>query len=460
MDTDVIQVVAPAFAPLCLVLNHDLVSPVLNHDLVSPVLNHDLVAPVLNHPIVTQKHRVCSWDVGIKNLAFCIIERTTGTTDFTIIKWAIIDIVDSNLVTCAGTIHKKPKKGESKDNQPLLICGKKAAYVGTSEDLQTTYFCGTHKKQFKPLEDNWLSQYVTDLDKPGKCTIKNAKTDKPCDKKALSVIGGDHVCNIHKKALVNKKQKDSQVCKIKRGKVTDTDTQVLATNMFTKLDAIPELLQVNEVLIENQPGLTNPTMKTVSTLLFSYFSMRGLVDRKNNSILTKVRFICPSNKLKISGDPVTRILDDITVDTVVHKQFLKILDKVLPAALPDSDPDSDPVIDDDKLVMTKLYIKQFIDIQTTYDDIKDDQIWTKTKVDPTFLKKIGKTTKDSTDDKKKTEVSQKKVVYEITKELSLMYTDILLENKKGTLDILSNYKKKDDMCDAFIQGYHYVFKKQ
>lgn len=42
-------------------------------------------------------------------------------------------------------------------------------------------------------------------------------------------------------------------------------------NMYKLLDNIPELPLCDKILIENQPVLTNPTIKTISIILFSYF---------------------------------------------------------------------------------------------------------------------------------------------------------------------------------------------
>ena len=61
-----------------------------------------------------------------------------------------------------------------------------------------------------------------------------------------------------------------------------------------------DLIQVDEILIENQPSLKNPNMKTIACILYSYFVMRGIIDKeKNKSPIKFVKFISPSNKLKV-----------------------------------------------------------------------------------------------------------------------------------------------------------------
>lgn len=55
--------------------------------------------------------------------------------------------------------------------------------------------------------------------------------------------------------------------------------------------------------------------------------------------------------------------------------------------------------------------------------------------------------KKNKDDKKK---------YKLTKDLGIQYTKKLLENDPDQLEYLDLYKKKDDMCDAYLQGRYYL----
>ena len=52
-------------------------------------------------------------------------------------------------------------------------------------------------------------------------------------------------------------------------------------------------------------------MKTIATLLYSYFVMRGIIDKeKTNSLIDNIRFISPSNKLKIDKSTTNKKLQD------------------------------------------------------------------------------------------------------------------------------------------------------
>ena len=65
--------------------------------------------------------------------------------------------------------------------------------------------------------------------------------------------------------------------------------------MVSKLDQLPFLQEAELVLIENQPSLKNPIMKSVQMLLYSYFLIRGMVDLQK---VTGIKLISASNKLK------------------------------------------------------------------------------------------------------------------------------------------------------------------
>jgi hypothetical protein len=46
--------------------------------------------------------------------------------------------------------------------------------------------------------------------------------------------------------------------------------------------------------------------------------------------------------------------------------------------------------------------------------------------------------------------------YKLTKELGMQYTRQLLKDELDQLEYLALYKKKDDMCDAYLQGRYYL----
>ena len=74
------------------------------------------------------------------------------------------------------------------------------------------------------------------------------------------------------------------------------DTDQLANMVFDKLDEIPEILEVERVVIENQPSLKNPKMKTMQIMILSYFVSH---QRKLNTSIKKIDCFAPRNKLNV-----------------------------------------------------------------------------------------------------------------------------------------------------------------
>lgn len=190
-------------------------------------------------------HKILSFDVGIKNLAYCLLEYTNieNNKKYNILDWGIIDLSDPEEVDkCNYCIHNK------KDNT-TKICGKKASYQSKNKDI---LLCKVHHKKY--LKEN-----------PDKIKlIKEIKKKKKV-----------------KKSLIE-----------------------LNKTMIEKMDEKPHLLDINEVLIENQPSLKNPHMKSIQMMIFSYFVMRGISDKSENKI-NDIVMLSARNKMNIyKGPPI------------------------------------------------------------------------------------------------------------------------------------------------------------
>ena len=84
--------------------------------------------------------------------------------------------------------------------------------------------------------------------------------------------------------------------------------------MWKVLDKMPHLLQVDTVVIENQPAKKNKTMKAIADSIFNYFICRGIIDKeRTNSLINKVTYISPSNKLKINEEKTNETLKGKTL---------------------------------------------------------------------------------------------------------------------------------------------------
>lgn len=358
--------------------------------------------------------KICSWDVGIYNLAYCIMEYKPqdGKIKYPIHGWDIINIVPDDNVKChvclkrakyvdsnskgyclshkktaympsevydiveSKTCHsdgcskyaaynngfdkyyckkhgkdcikiccdicggkvkykcddklfctkhknedimKKRKcvyfKNDKKTKKKCVSCDKKSVYY----DIDNTQYCVLCKRQkddkFKKIMAKVCAECnknATRVNKNGiyYCTKHGAKYDKikkikciSCDKNATYVWLGKYCCTIHK----NKEIKiDNNVLQLaKKNNAQKINIDILLENLVRKLDKVKELQQVEHVIIENQPTLINPRMKTIASALYTYFLIRGKIDK---NIINKVQFISPSNKLKVDNDNTIKVL--------------------------------------------------------------------------------------------------------------------------------------------------------
>jgi len=119
------------------------------------------------------------------------------------------------------------------------------------------------------------------------------------------------------------------------------DRNLLFENIPRKLHEIPELLNVDIVVIENQPSLKNPQMKSIQMILYSYFLILGKVigSEKSTTYIDKIEFCSASNKLKVYDGPTIILeekkknkkiieVEDVTINNTVKKSSsVKYADK-------------------------------------------------------------------------------------------------------------------------------------
>lgn len=183
--------------------------------------------------------RVISWDVGIKNLAFCCIEynydnQESEIVSKTILEWNIINLIPDQ-------------------EQCLISTCKKPVVHGCQYHGKDIFWCAKHNSFYSKLKI--LAQEDTiNLTKP--YTVKSIN------------------CN-------------------------NIDIEMLRSSLVYKLDIIilPIIykLNIDYVLIENQPALRNPRMKAIADMLYAWFLIRCVNDSR---IVKSIHFISPSNKLK------------------------------------------------------------------------------------------------------------------------------------------------------------------
>ena len=240
--------------------------------------------------------KIASWDIGIKNLAYCIIENTdVSTNPYIIHKLDIINIIEDNKCSwcdCSCNIIK-------------TTC----SYLGEKK-----LFCKHHKSYHNVLSSKWenIKESMSECNKNDVCSI--------CQKNAKFTLNNVFYCTAHKTKILKKWDNDIELKKFNSAKVKNTSVIDLKLNLVNKLDNIKELLDVDEVCIENQPAFKNPRMKAISDTLYTWFVIRGMVDNKT---IKKINFISPSNKLKIE-DKEDEINEEIENSTNKYKTTKKL----------------------------------------------------------------------------------------------------------------------------------------
>ena len=235
--------------------------------------------------------KVLSIDVGIRNLALCVMEveendEADAPRNLTISFWKIINLLETPTYPCSGRIGKSEKE-----------CPVTAKFTGPDLQGEPLYFCGSHKSLYTVPE-----LAVTDgAEAISQCTQHHcAGLDSTCKAKVRRLVGGVGYCSRHADKVVKKHQKSHVLKVISVKKCGEADLFDIKSTIWTLLDEQTHLLKVDKVVIENQPGLKNPTMKSIAETLYNYFLCRGIVDKqKTGSEIAEVKYVSPSNKMKL-----------------------------------------------------------------------------------------------------------------------------------------------------------------
>lgn len=227
---------------------------------------------------------VMAWDVGIKNLAYCVLDPDTDVLD-----WDIINISGCAKLQCCG----KSKAGK--------VCGKAASFY-LDEDHG---YCKTHVSQSEAI---WNTEILNSLfqECTGICSYVNGK-GVACKAKA-KIKHDAPLCMTHYKATHKRIQTERGLKPVKKKVEGKQPTQDLQINLFKILDErLPRFIDyhIEEVYIENQPSYVNPKMKALACSLMDYFLIRSVIDNKIN--IRTVQFVSPNTKLTMIPDAKAQI---------------------------------------------------------------------------------------------------------------------------------------------------------
>jgi len=244
--------------------------------------------------------KVISFDVGIKNMAYCIFDCTNS--DCTIAGWDVLNLMDEqpNDHICDCTIIPKSKKLQPKP------CTKKARYYKNDK-----YYCDKHAKS--------CSQYIVPTKEMSVPSLKKMKVADliQLGNKYLIFIDIPSTDKMLKKYLLEKivnyfnKHCFEPVNSKKTKNASQTDLIDIGRNMKIKMNEVENIQEITTVVIENQISPIANRMKTIQGMLAQYFIMTN----ENADIY----FISSANKLKQFEIPKPTILTDENSVNEIHK---------------------------------------------------------------------------------------------------------------------------------------------
>jgi hypothetical protein len=268
-----------------------------------------------------------AWDVGIKNLAYSIIDFDKENNSKTIIDWGVINLMNE--------VDEKPKEIRicCENNVSGGKCKTKAIYLFSNDS--TRGLCRKHQQMIKyaahkflDISEKSLCCYETNKTKKKTESENGDETEKKtCEKTALYARKDDlsiTYCSMHLKMLQKKETVPFEIYELKKDQkemVRAQSVLTLSKRLYQHLENIEEtLLDVEEVVIENQPVLKNPTMKTIQILLYGWFVMNGILTER----IKGIHFFSASKKLEAYDDvdnKIAKTLAHITGQYQVNKKL-------------------------------------------------------------------------------------------------------------------------------------------
>ena len=222
--------------------------------------------------------KILSIDVGIKNLAICILETTNNNNDFIINYWDVIDLFQEENKKCDFHIIDKSKsKNKNKINNEDKLCTNYAKYYKNNH-----YYCKKHAnkseyklptlelKKYKQLKINDLIKLTEDYDISFSGLSNKTRLIKNIESFIeTNVFEGINNMKCNEISLIN--------------------IGIAIKEKLDKLDKLNTFIDINIILIENQIGPIANRMNCIQGMITQYFIMKNI-----NNIL----FVSAANKLK------------------------------------------------------------------------------------------------------------------------------------------------------------------
>ena len=259
--------------------------------------------------------RIISFDIGIRNLAYCVF--STIDTSCSIIAWDVLDLSvsrddlskkteiqekESIACFCSCILSKKSCKKKDKD-QIKENCKKKAKYQNPSGTGIRELFCEKHAKEAQEKKHYYLpnKEFQTAF-------LKKQKVDFLVEferkygilSPALPVPGSKEKKEDRLERIMKWVQEKVFIFLVDPDKKKEKKTEIglveIGRNMANHLMAIPDTIQeIDTVLIENQISPIANKMKTIQGMLAQIYILHGVEN---------IEFVSSSNKLRGFSSPI------------------------------------------------------------------------------------------------------------------------------------------------------------
>ena len=341
---------------------------------------------------------IISFDVGMKNLAYCIFQVNETTCKVKILKWDVINL-------CTPIVRKCNTLG----------CTQDAKYCKT---FRTTY------------DDD---DGVEDEDDEDTCETGEKGEKDEINENQEPEYEIEHFCNKHAKLSKYKiPTTEINIKKIRKMKLVDIKELIVKYNFA--LSPVEHLASLSIVLDEKGEKVENPINQIVNT------KTKKPNSNTKDDLINMIKQELHNNYLEHIENVKAMDVDLITIG----KNMMQELDKVLGmGGLETSDIKIDIAIIENQISTIASRMKTLQGMIAQYFIMKHTP----------HIEFI------SASNKLKMFMTKKKTTYTERKAESVEITAELLETKEEFVNFkgyLNKNKKKDDLADCFLQGIYYL----
>lgn len=224
--------------------------------------------------------KLISFDVGIKNMAYCIF-TISGEQMFSIDQWDVLNLTDQSVAggdvkpICNCILVAKNKR------TPPKTCAKAAKFSKNGK-----YYCEKHAKE--------CSQFILPKKEYSQSSLRKLNLTKLND--IAATLGITIEQGMLKPKILEtvdnyiRARTFEPIVTVRNKTASEMDLIHIGKNMKRRLDEVAGLDGITHVIIENQISPIASRMKTIQGMLAQYFIM--------NNINVEIDFVSSSHKLK------------------------------------------------------------------------------------------------------------------------------------------------------------------